>query len=68
MNVNLNSCFHLIRLAIPLMKANEGKFGRILNISSVHGVVASVNKSAYVAAKHGLNGLTVLFLTFFSNL
>jgi len=57
-NVNLNSCFHLIRLSLPLMKNNPNKWGRVINISSVHGVVASVNKSAYVAAKHALNGLT----------
>jgi len=58
MDVNLNSCFHLIRLSIPLMKRNPDRWGRIVNISSVHGVVASVNKAAYVTAKHGLNGLT----------
>jgi Dehydrogenases with different specificities (related to short-chain alcohol dehydrogenases) len=40
------------------MKKNSGKWGRIINISSVHGVVASINKCAYVAAKHGLDGLT----------
>jgi 3-hydroxybutyrate dehydrogenase len=40
------------------MKKNPHKWGRIINISSVHGLVASVNKSAYVASKHGLNGLT----------
>ena len=65
MNINLNSCFHLIRLAIPFMKANEGKYGRIINISSVHGVVASINKAAYVTAKHGLNGLTVFTIYLF---
>eukprot|EP01130_Rhizamoeba_saxonica_P009061 TRINITY_DN3680_c0_g2_i1.p1 TRINITY_DN3680_c0_g2~~TRINITY_DN3680_c0_g2_i1.p1 ORF type:complete len:186 (-),score=55.40 TRINITY_DN3680_c0_g2_i1:49-606(-) len=52
--VNLSSAFHLTKLAIPLMQ----DYGRIINISSVHGVVASQNKSAYVASKHGLNGLT----------
>lgn len=40
------------------MKKNERKWGRIINISSVHGIVASVNKVAYVTAKHGLHGLT----------
>ena len=60
MNVNLNSGFHLIRLALPYMKNNKGSYGRIVNISSVHGVVGSINKSAYVAAKHALNGLTVI--------
>lgn len=58
LNINLNSCFYLIRSAIPLMKKNERKWGRIINISSVHGIVASVNKVAYVTAKHGLHGLT----------
>eukprot|EP01124_Arcella_intermedia_P009493 TRINITY_DN1618_c0_g1_i2.p1 TRINITY_DN1618_c0_g1~~TRINITY_DN1618_c0_g1_i2.p1 ORF type:complete len:159 (-),score=38.12 TRINITY_DN1618_c0_g1_i2:83-559(-) len=56
--INLTSCFHMIRLALPHMKNNPGRWGRIINISSVHGVVASVNKAAYVTAKHGLNGLT----------
>jgi 3-hydroxybutyrate dehydrogenase len=56
--INLTSCFHLIRLSIPLMKEHPDKYGRIINISSVHGIVASVNKAAYVSAKHGLNGLT----------
>jgi len=55
---NLTSCFHTIKLALPHMKKNHNQWGRIINISSVHGVVASVNKCAYVAAKHGLNGLT----------
>ena len=58
MNINLNSCFHLIKASIKLMKAHPDKWGRIVNISSVHGIVGSVNKSAYVTAKHGLNGLT----------
>mmetsp|Transcript_3931 Transcript_3931/g.13918 ORF Transcript_3931/g.13918 Transcript_3931/m.13918 type:complete len:263 (+) Transcript_3931:38-826(+) len=54
--VNLTACFHTIRLSLPHMKASG--WGRIINISSVHGLVASANKSAYVAAKHGLNGLS----------
>eukprot|EP01112_Ceratiomyxa_fruticulosa_P017995 TRINITY_DN569_c0_g1_i1.p1 TRINITY_DN569_c0_g1~~TRINITY_DN569_c0_g1_i1.p1 ORF type:complete len:300 (-),score=55.17 TRINITY_DN569_c0_g1_i1:57-851(-) len=58
LSVNLSSAFHLIRLVVPLLKKNEGKWGRIVNISSVHGVVASIHKAAYCAAKHGLNGLT----------
>jgi 3-hydroxybutyrate dehydrogenase len=58
MNVNLNSCFFLMQRVIPLMKANANSFGRIINISSVHGLVASVDKAAYCAAKHGLNGLS----------
>jgi 3-hydroxybutyrate dehydrogenase len=54
--INLTASFHTIRLAVPLMKANN--FGRIINIASVHGLVASNQKAAYVAAKHGLVGLT----------
>ncbi|MFN7626825.1 MAG: 3-hydroxybutyrate dehydrogenase [Pirellula sp.] len=54
--INLSATFHTMRLAIPIMKSNN--WGRIINIASVHGLVASVNKSAYVASKHGLVGLT----------
>eukprot|EP01104_Vermistella_antarctica_P001244 TRINITY_DN11305_c0_g1_i1.p1 TRINITY_DN11305_c0_g1~~TRINITY_DN11305_c0_g1_i1.p1 ORF type:complete len:274 (+),score=33.86 TRINITY_DN11305_c0_g1_i1:32-823(+) len=54
--INLTSCFHTIQTALPVMKKNG--WGRIVNIASVQGVVASVNKAAYVSAKHGLNGLT----------
>lgn len=54
--INLSSSFHSVRAALPGMKKRN--FGRIINIASVHGVVASENKSAYVAAKHGLVGLT----------
>jgi 3-hydroxybutyrate dehydrogenase len=54
--VNLSSAFHTIRTAIPGMKKRA--WGRVINIASTHGLVASVNKSAYVAAKHGLVGLT----------
>ena len=54
--INLSSAFHAIRVALPGMKARG--FGRILNVASVHGLVASAQKSAYVAAKHGLIGLT----------
>ncbi|HYD78800.1 MAG TPA: 3-hydroxybutyrate dehydrogenase [Paucimonas sp.] len=54
--INLSSAFHTTRLALPSMKARN--WGRIINIASVHGLVASVQKSAYVAAKHGLVGLT----------
>jgi 3-hydroxybutyrate dehydrogenase len=54
--INLSSAFHTIRLALPRMKAR--RWGRIVNVASVHGLVASVNKSAYIAAKHGLVGLT----------
>lgn len=54
--INLSSAFHTTRLAIPAMKAKN--WGRILNIASAHGLVASAQKSAYVAAKHGLVGFT----------
>ena len=54
--INLSSSFHTIHHAIPLMKARG--WGRIVNIASVHGLVGSVNKAGYVAAKHGLVGLT----------
>lgn len=54
--INLSSAFHAIKAAIPVMKA-QGR-GRILNIASAHGLVASPFKSAYVAAKHGIVGLT----------
>lgn len=54
--INLSSCFHTIRKAVPLMRQNG--WGRIINIASTHGLVASKNKAAYVAAKHGLIGLT----------
>ncbi|WP_032112620.1 3-hydroxybutyrate dehydrogenase [Candidatus Paracaedibacter symbiosus] len=54
--INLTSAFHVIHHALPLMK--EKKWGRIINIASAHALVASPFKSAYVAAKHGLAGLT----------
>ncbi len=54
--INLSSAFHTSRLAIPGMRARN--WGRIINIASAHGLVASAAKSAYVAAKHGLVGLT----------
>ena len=54
--INLSSAFHTTRLALPAMRAH--KFGRIINIASAHGLVASPFKSAYVAAKHGIVGLT----------
>ncbi|WP_448255209.1 3-hydroxybutyrate dehydrogenase [Ottowia oryzae] len=54
--INLSSAFHTTRLALPHMQ--QQKWGRIINIASVHGLVASAGKSAYVAAKHGLIGLT----------
>jgi len=54
--INLSSAFHTTRLALPSMLRN--KWGRVINIASAHGLVASPFKSAYVAAKHGIVGLT----------
>ena len=54
--INLSSAFHAIQAALPEMKARN--WGRIVNIASTHGLIASVEKSAYVAAKHGVLGLT----------
>ena len=54
--INLSSAFHTSRLAIPTMK--QRGWGRIVNIASAHGLVASAAKSAYVAAKHGIVGFT----------
>lgn len=54
--INLSSAFHTTRLALPAMKRK--KWGRIINTASAHSLVASPNKSAYVAAKHGIAGFT----------
>ncbi len=54
--INLSSAFHTMRIAIPGMKAR--RWGRIINTASAHSLVASPFKSAYVAAKHGIAGLT----------
>ena len=54
--LNLSAAFHAIRLAVPAMRAKG--WGRIISTASAHSLVASPNKSAYVAAKHGLAGLT----------
>ena len=54
--INLSANFHTIRAAIPHMRRHN--WGRVINIASTHGLVASVEKSAYVAAKHGVIGLT----------
>ncbi len=54
--INLSSAFHTTRLALPGMRTRN--WGRVINIASVHGLVASAAKSAYVAAKHGLVGFT----------
>jgi len=54
--INLSATFHATRLSVPGMKARG--FGRIINIASAHGLIASPFKSAYVAAKHGVAGFT----------
>ena len=54
--INLSAAFHAMQAAIPPMR--DRGWGRIVNVASAHGLVASANKSAYVAAKHGLIGLT----------
>lgn len=54
--INLSSNFHAIKAVLPQMKKRN--WGRIINIASVHGLVASATKAAYVAAKHGVVGLT----------
>ena len=54
--LNLSSAFYLTKTALPHMQ--KSGWGRIINIASVHGLVASVNKSAYVASKHGIVGFT----------
>jgi len=54
--INLSSAFHTTRLALPGMKKRN--WGRILNVASTHGLVASAEKSAYVASKHGIIGFT----------
>jgi 3-hydroxybutyrate dehydrogenase len=54
--INLSSAFHTTRLALPGMKRRN--WGRILNVASTHGLVASAQKSAYVASKHGIVGFT----------
>lgn len=55
-DINLSGVFYGIKAVVPYMKRQ--KWGRIVNIASVHGLVASVNKVAYVAAKHGVVGMT----------
>ncbi len=54
--INLSSVFHAVKAAVPAMKAR--KSGRIINVASAHGLVASPFKTAYVAAKHGVVGFT----------
>ncbi len=54
--INLSAAFHTMRLALPAMAANG--YGRVINVASVHGLVASSNKAPYVASKFGLVGLS----------
>jgi 3-hydroxybutyrate dehydrogenase len=54
--INLSSAFHTTRLAVPAMRKQN--WGRVINVASAHGLVASAAKSAYVAAKHGIVGMT----------
>jgi 3-hydroxybutyrate dehydrogenase len=54
--INLSSAFHTTRLALPAMK--KANWGRVINVASVHGLVASAQKSAYVASKHAIVGFT----------
>ncbi|RLA44027.1 MAG: 3-hydroxybutyrate dehydrogenase [Gammaproteobacteria bacterium] len=54
--INLSAAFHTMQRAIPVMR--DQNWGRIINMASVHGLVGSINKSAYCASKHGLVGLT----------
>jgi 3-hydroxybutyrate dehydrogenase len=54
--IDLSACFHAIRAVLPQMRKRD--WGRIINVASAHGLVASMHKAAYVAAKHGLLGLT----------
>ena len=54
--INLSSNFHAVKAALPHMRRRN--WGRIINVASTHGLVASVHKAAYVAAKHGVLGLT----------
>ena len=55
-DINLTTPFLTTKEVLPVMRKN--KFGRIINISSTHGLIASANKSAYTASKHGIVGLT----------
>lgn len=56
LSVNLSGAFHTMRRALPVMESNG--YGRVINIASVHGLVASINKGPYVASKFGLVGLS----------
>ena len=56
LEISLSASFHAIKAVLPGVKRRQ--WGRIINIASIHGLVASAEKAAYVAAKHGLVGLT----------
>ena len=56
LDINLNVAFYMTKYALPIMRKNN--WGRIINIASTHGLIASINKSAYTASKHGIVGLT----------
>jgi 3-hydroxybutyrate dehydrogenase len=64
--VNLSAAFHTMRHALPRMAA--ARYGRVINIASVHGLVASVNKAPYVAAKFGLVGLSKVAALEYANI
>jgi 3-hydroxybutyrate dehydrogenase len=63
--INLSAAFHAIKAAVPAMKARG--YGRIINISSAHGLVGSEGKAAYVVAKHGLVGLSKVVALDYAN-
>lgn len=56
LDINLNAAFYMTKYTLPIMRKNN--WGRIINIASTHGLIASINKSAYTASKHGIVGLT----------
>jgi 3-hydroxybutyrate dehydrogenase len=56
LDINLNVAFYMTKYVLPIMRKNN--WGRIINIASTHGLIASINKSAYTASKHGIVGLT----------
>jgi 3-hydroxybutyrate dehydrogenase len=55
-DINLNAAFYMTKYTLPVMRKNN--WGRIINIASTHGLIGSINKSAYTASKHGIVGLT----------
>lgn len=56
--INLSAAYHTMRHALPIMRRQPDQPKRIINIASVHGLVASVHKAGYIAAKHGINGIS----------